>query len=189
MSANTIPLICNLDFIYLSDSKFTKIKTFIFQCFMIFNRKLKIASAGLLFVIFSSCGPCRNLDCISSNYLFTFQIIDENTGENLVFGPNAILDYREIRLYSIIGSDTVNYTTSLNVGFGSTNHDSIIVVEVFPPTGVLFLEYPDKSRDTLSLTFSQRETECCGWVESITSITRNGTEFYQDLYEPLLFPR
>lgn len=150
---------------------------------------LKSALAGLVFIVLTSCSPCRNLDCITSRYDFRFQIVDKNSGENLVFGPNAIFEYEKIRLYSVIGSDTINYSTYLNEGPGSVNQNTLIIAEVFPPTGVLFLEYPDKSRDTLSLTFSQRDTECCGLVTSIMSITRNGTEFYQDLYEPLFFPR
>lgn len=151
-------------------------------------KNLKFTLVGLVFIVLTSCSPCRNLDCIFSKYDFSFQIVDKATGENLVFGPNAVIEYEEIKLYSIIGSDTITYSTLVK-GIDLKSQDKLITVEVFPPTGVLFLEYPDKSRDTLSLTFSQRETECCGLVTSITSITRNGTEYYQDLYEPLFFPR
>lgn len=143
----------------------------------------------LTFGILCGCNPCRNLDCISSKYDFRFQIVDKTTGENLVFGPNSIIDYEGIRLYSIIGLDTVNYSTYLNGGPGSPNQNTVITAEVLPPTGVLYIEYPDKSRDTLSLTFSQRDTECCGLIVVLTSVRRNGIEFYQDLYEPLIFPR
>lgn len=152
------------------------------------RKTLKFTLTGFIFVFLTSCGPCRNLDCISSTYDFSFQIVDENTGRNLVFGPDAIFEYKEIRLYSIIGSDTVIYPTRVK-GLDLQSQDKLIIVEVFPPTGVLFLEYPDKSRDTLSLTFSQTETQCCGSVVTMTSITRNGKEVYQDLYEPIRFPR
>ncbi len=152
----------------------------------------KILNFGLIafvFTILNACNPCRNLDCLTSRYDFRFEIVDKISGENLVFGQNSIFEFKEIRLYALMGSDTVYYPTYREEGFGSMNQDTVIAAEIFPPTGVLFLEYPDQSRDTLSLTFSQRDTECCGFITTITSVTRNGTELFEDLIEPIVFSK
>ena len=56
--------------------------------------------------ILSSCDPCDNLDCVSSDYYGQFRIISASTGNDLVFGPNKIYDKNQIRFYSLTATDT-----------------------------------------------------------------------------------
>lgn len=156
---------------------------------MILHRNIKFALAGLLFVVLSSCGPCRNADALVSIYEFRFQLVDKTTGHNLLFGPNATLNLDKMKLYSLVGTDTLFFPLIPRLGFDSQNQDNQVYTQIYPPASDVYLQYPDKTRDTLFLTYSQRETECWGLITDITSITRNELEFFENIREPIIFLR
>lgn len=153
-------------------------------------RKTSIIWIAILSVgIVSSCGPCRNADAAVSIYELRFQLIDKTTGDNLLFGPNSTLNLDDLKLYSLVGKDTLFYPMIPREGFASQNQDDQVFTEIFPPASDVFLEYPDKTRDSLFVTFSQRESECWGLLTYITSVTRNQLEFFENNREPLIFLR
>ncbi len=152
-------------------------------------RNLKFTLAGLVFIVLTSCSPCRNADAAISIYELRFQLIDKSTGENLVFGPNSSLDLDDIKLYSLVRQDTIFYPLIPRQGFDSQNQNNLIFTEIYPPASDIFLEYPDKTRDSLFVTFSQTESECWGLLTYITSVTRNQLEFFENNREPLIFLR
>jgi hypothetical protein len=82
-------------------------------------------------ILFYSCDPCANLDCISDNYDGQFRIVNATNGNDLVFGPNKIYDKNTIKFYSLKGTDTTffDYQT---IKFSNTGYDSILYVRFFP---------------------------------------------------------
>lgn len=143
----------------------------------------------LSFGILWSCSPCRDADAAISIYELRFRLLDRTTGDNLLFGPNATLTLDDLKLYSLVGKDTLFYPLIPRQGFDSKNQNNQVFTEIFPPASDVFLEYPDKTRDILFVTFSQRETECWGLLTNISSITRNQLEFFENIREPLIFLR
>src|SRR5690348_13371646 len=81
----------------------------------------------------TSCDPCRNLDCLTSNYDGQFRIVSVSNGNDLVFGPNRVYDKNQIRFYTLTGTDTTffNYQT---IRFPGAGYDSVLQVHFFPKT-------------------------------------------------------
>ncbi|GMQ26760.1 hypothetical protein Aoki45_34430 [Algoriphagus sp. oki45] len=138
--------------------------------------------AGLLI----SCDPCRNLDCLASKYDFEFRILDAESGLDLVFGPNAQFKAEEFRLYSLQGNEQVEYV--LQPLFSPYYEgDTTFYAEVIPPLGPVFLSYPNGKIDTLVLSYTQYDTECCGRITEVRELTRNNSEKFNDLWQILEF--
>lgn len=156
---------------------------------MKFAKSLIICTVISGFLLLSSCGPCGNADAAISNYDLRFKLVDKTTGDDLIFGPNATLNLEDIQLYSLIKNDTIFYPLTPSRGFESQGEDSELFTEIFPPASDVFLQYPDKTHDLLFLTYSQRETECWGLLTYVTSVTRNQSEFFDLVRDPLIFPR
>ena len=133
---------------------------------------------GLVWIILS-CSPCGNADALVSTYEFEFTVVDDETGEDLVFGENARLDPYGFQLYSLGGTERISH--ELYPGQGA------IWADIRGVRGDLYLEYPDRKIDTLQAFFERRETECWGTIDRLSRLTRNGSEVYADIYDVLLF--
>ncbi|GMQ29460.1 hypothetical protein [Algoriphagus confluentis] len=150
------------------------------------NRFLNLIASLLISVALNSCGPCRNLDCLVSKYDFEFRILDAESGQDLVFGPNAKFEAREFRLYSSQGNERVEYVLHpLHSPY--FEGDTTFYAEVFPPLGPVFLSYPNGKIDTLLLGYTQYHTECCGRITELKQLTRNNSEEFNDLWQVLEF--
>lgn len=122
--------------------------------------------------LFSSCDPCNNLDCVSSNYDGQFRIVSAGNGNDLVFGSNRVYDRNQIRFYSLKGTDTtfLEYTT---IKFGGTGYDSILHVRFYHQTDVAFMQLSNGDIDTLNISYKTTQTKCCGTIKEITNFRYN----------------
>ena len=147
-----------------------------------FNKSLIL----LILLIICSCDPCRNLDCLASKYDFEFRILAGDTGKDLVFGPDAQFEANEFTLFSLQGNERVEY--GLQPLFSPYyDGDTTFYAEVFPPLGPVFLSYPNGKIDTLVLSYTQYDTECCGRITEVRELTRNNSEKFNDLWQILEF--
>jgi hypothetical protein len=124
-------------------------------------------------LILSSCDPCKNLDCLSSNYYGQFRIVSKVDGKDLIFGPTAIYDKTKIKFYSLNGADTVHYKFE-TIKFPGSGYDSILFVNFFPQTNnLIFMKLNNMDTDTLSLSFNTFKTKCCGNITEIVNFRYN----------------
>ena len=137
--------------------------------------KLKVTL--LLIVLpgyFSSCDPCRYLECAPGNIFGQFRIVSASNGNDLVFGPTRIYDASQIRFYSLKGSDTtfLEYQT---IRFPGTGYDSILYVLFYPRPGTVFVRLSGDI-DTLAISYETKpKSRCCGPTTNITSFRFNNS--------------
>ncbi len=140
-----------------------------------FMQKLLPHSLCLLIsmIILSSCDPCRNLDCLASNYYGQFRIVSKVDGKDLVFGSTAMYDKTKIGFYSLNGTDTVHYEYT-TIKFPNSGYDSILYIHFFPQTtNPVFMRLNDSDTDTLSLSYNSFKTRCCGNITEIVNFRYN----------------
>lgn len=130
---------------------------------------LLTAALGL---VFSSCDPCSNLDCLSSNYYGQFRIIKASDGTDLVFGASSIYDKDKIKFYSLKGTDTTFFEYQ-PIKFASTGYDSILSVNFYPRTEDVFIQLSNSDIDTLKISYKTYDTKCCGTITEITNFKLN----------------
>ena len=93
-------------------------------------------------------------------------------GKDLVFGPNKIYDKRLIKFYSLNNADTTFFQYQ-TVRFPGTGYDSILTVDFFPNPAIAYMKLSDGDVDTLALSYSTRNTKCCGRITEITNYRFN----------------
>ncbi|MDX5337818.1 MAG: hypothetical protein LPK25_02250 [Cyclobacteriaceae bacterium] len=147
---------------------------------------LKVHFTMIFMLVLSSCNPCRDLDCLVSQYDFEFRILDSNTGSDLVFGSKRIFDPREFSMFSISGTGQQEYPLQIRSSSFFTG-DTTFYAEVFPSASQVFLRYPNGKIDTLELLFRQFDSEYCGRITEITKLNRNKTQSFTQLREVLEF--
>jgi hypothetical protein len=124
-------------------------------------------------ILFSSCDPCRNLDCISDSISGQFRIVSKTGSKDLVFGPTSVYDKTKIKFYTLKGSDTIffQYNTAKFAGNG---YDSILYVRFYPATMTsAYMKLSDTDTDTLDITYNTFKTRCCGTITEITKFRYN----------------
>lgn len=131
---------------------------------------------SLIFIClcFYSCDPCRNLDCLPSNYDGQFRVVSATDGKDLVFGPNRVYDKNQIKFYSLKGADTT-FFSSQAIKFGGTGYDSIIHVRFFPGPAIAYMRLSNGDVDTLQISYRSYDTRCCGRITEITNFRFNNT--------------
>lgn len=127
--------------------------------------------SGLVYLL-TSCDPCRNLDCLSSNFDGQFRIISAATGNDLVFGPARVYDKARIRFFTLGGTDT-SFLEYRPIRFPGMGYDSILLVRFFPPTPVAYMQLSNGDVDTLNIFYRTRPTKCCGTITEITDFQFN----------------
>ena len=95
--------------------------------------------------LLSSCDPCNNLDCASSNYDGQFRIVSAATGKDLVFGANKIYDKNQIKFYSLNATDTTFFEYQ-TIKFGGPGYDSVLHVRLSPQTDIALIQILAVSR-------------------------------------------
>ncbi len=128
----------------------------------------------ILGVVFFSCNPCNNLDCLTDNYYGQFRIVNATNGEDLVFGPTKIYDKKQIKFYSLKDADTTffDYET---IKFPNTGYDSILYVRFFPKTEIAYMQLSNGDIDTLNISYNTFNTKCCGTITEITNFRFNNS--------------
>jgi len=127
----------------------------------------------LLAVLFlCACDPCRNLDCVASNYNGQFRIVQAASANDLVFGSNARYNKDSIRFFSVKAGDTTFYNSQA-LYFPGTGYDSILQVRFFPKTDTAYMQLGNGDTDTLQMQFRTYNTRCCGVITEITNVRFN----------------
>ena len=123
-------------------------------------------------IIFYSCDPCRNLDCISSDYYGQFRIVKATDATDLVFGPGRMYDKSKIKFYSLSGADTTFFqfqpVKSPNIGY-----DSVLEVNFYPQVEMAYMRLSNGDIDTLKISYKTTESRCCGTITEITNFRVN----------------
>ena len=123
---------------------------------------------------FISCDPCRNLDCMYSNYYGQFRITSKTDQKDLVFGPNKIYNKDQIKFYSLTGTDTTFFETK-TAYFPENGYDSILTVYFFPAPTTAYMRLSNGDIDTLNLTYLSTSSKCCGIITEINNFKLNNT--------------
>jgi hypothetical protein len=139
------------------------------------DRALFAFFTSVLILSLLSCDPCDNLDCITDDYYGQFRIISKTDGKDLVFGPNAIYNLREIKFYSLNGTDTTFFQFE-PTRFPGTGYDSILYVRFFPKaTANTYMKLSSLDTDTLAITYNTFNTKCCGTITEIIKFRYNNS--------------
>ncbi len=133
--------------------------------------KVLTIATGLLFY---SCDPCNNLDCISDNYSGQFRIVKATDHKDLIFGPDKIYDKNAIKFYSIEGSDTTFFDYQ-PMNFSNTGYDSVLYVRFFPKADTAYIRLSNSDIDTLTISYDTFNTKCCGTITEITNFRFNNS--------------
>lgn len=133
----------------------------------------RIIIITIAFGLLNSCNPCRNLDCISSNYTFKFRLLDRDNDYDLIFGQNSIYNPNEFAFYTLSGNDTTNY----NYKITSYGNDSILSVDFFPQANEVFMKFGNGDIDTFYINYTTESTECCGVVTSVSKVIYQTQEY------------
>lgn len=129
-------------------------------------------------LVFTSCDPCRNLECVTSDLELSFLFLDE-AGNNVAYGDSAAYD--SIRFYSLNGIDTTFYSARPYLYQRNSISDTAIAVEFNQPTtSDILIDYDGQEQDTLVLDITSRKTKCCGTISDIYSFRYNNAVSYAD---------
>lgn len=134
--------------------------------------RLKLCSLLFITTIFHSCEPCLTVDCLSDNLDGQFRIVSAADGRDLVFGSTKIYDSRQIKFYSLKGTDSTffNSIASRNTGVG---YDSILQVRFYPRVDTAFMFLGNGDVDTLKISYDPTNMKCCGNVFRISNFRIN----------------
>lgn len=128
-----------------------------------------------ILLILSGC--CRYVDCLTNEYSCRFVIKDKISGDDLVFGPNKFYNKSEMRCYSVISQDTVNFEITF-LDYYSSISDSVISIIFYPkPTGQIYFSLNRNDIDTINLKFNSFNTTCCGNITEISNVNINMLDF------------
>jgi hypothetical protein len=120
----------------------------------------------------SACDRCRYLDCATDNFYGTFRIVSKTNGSDLVFGSTSLYDKKQIRFYSLKGTDTTFFDYQPISSQGAA-YDSILAVTFFPMPATAFIRLSNGDIDTLALSYKTTDTKCCGRITEITKFVYN----------------
>ena len=137
-------------------------------------RPLLFILISTIATLLSSCDPCNNLDCASSNYDGQFRIVSASTGNDLVFGTNRVYDKNQLRFYALKGTDTTFFDFQ-TIKFGGTGYDSILHVQFYPQTDVAYIRFSNSDIDTLNISYKTTQTKCCGTITEIRNFRYNNS--------------
>jgi hypothetical protein len=137
-------------------------------------RNISIFLSFIIMILVYSCDPCKNLDCVASNFYGQFRIVSAANGQDLLFGPHKIYNINQVRFYSFNGADTT-YFESGTTKLSGTGYDSILYVHFFPNPDVAYMRLSNGDIDTLNITYQSRQTKCCGTIKEIKNFRFNNT--------------
>jgi hypothetical protein len=139
------------------------------------NTVKRFTSVALIALLLASCDPCRNLDCITSDYTAQLRLVGFQDGHDYIFGPNRLYDKDQIRFYALKGTDTT-FLEHHPVRAPGQGYDSIIHVLTVTFPEVVYMRLTNTDTDTLRFTYSTRDTRCCGNITSISNLTVNNRQ-------------
>jgi hypothetical protein len=145
------------------------------------RRLILVLLSAFFLTISISCTNCANLDCISSD-LLSIKFVSEGDGENLLSGNPPE-----------INEEALDITAQRDNGDRITIDLALSGNAVYPQLKENFKKYyitALNKTDTLDLTFSMRDTECCGKITNITAMTINDVPVspqYSDYWEITLY--
>jgi hypothetical protein len=138
-------------------------------------RYLKLVTLTLVTVlVFFSCDPCKNLDCIFDNYEANFRIVSAANGNDLVFGPTKIYNKNQIKFYSLKGADTTFFPYQAST-HPTPVSDSVLQVRFFPKADTAYMRLSNGDVDTFKISYNTLTTRCCGTVTEITNLRFNNS--------------
>ena len=137
-------------------------------------RLILLFLVSIILTLVYSCDPCKNLECVASNFYGQFRIVSATNGQDLLFGPHKIYDKNQVRFYSLNGADTT-YFESGTTQFSGTGYDSILYVHFFPNPDVAYMRLSNGDIDTLNISYQSRQTKCCGTITEIKNFRFNNT--------------
>lgn len=129
----------------------------------------------LAICVFPSCNDCNKVYCQINVAHFRFKLL--KNGEDVVFGPNPLIDRDSIRAYALSIPQTERF-----VG----RSDSLQFLSLYLGSAPIVLELNGMPRDTFSYTSAVVDVgECCP-VYEVRSITRNGEVICTGLCEEII---
>lgn len=117
----------------------------------------------LILTILSACSDDSSGDCPDPGQPLRFNLVDEQTNHNLVFGEHAIYNFDDLKLYSTWppryegDTDTIFY-----YNIGKDLSDNYIQTIIDGTVDEIYLELNEHETDTLTSIFSinSRDREC-----------------------------
>ena len=112
---------------------------------------IKITCLLFLLSAFPTCNKCFDSDerCIDN---FELELIDKNSGNNLIFGPTALYHPDSVYLTTNIPGYRANYSFFVNEKIQST---------LLFPVDTFFLRLSAQDSDTLVMRYDYVKNDCC----------------------------
>ncbi|WP_018343679.1 hypothetical protein [Cytophaga aurantiaca] len=133
---------------------------------------MKLFLYAILFFIFSGC--CLTESKCNNDYTtFNLKIVDATSGKDLVFGSAKIYNADSIKLFSLMGVDTIKYFCQPTIASYGT--DSALFVDVHVPSNYpVYLRLNNSDIDTLQILYSTYDQgRCCADYKIMNSIIYN----------------
>jgi len=131
------------------------------------------------FVLFLSSCECIKVDSAEENPTLLLRVIDAIDSTDLVFGPDAMLDFQDFQLFSINNIDTTFIDFSST--FINTQAESSFLEFRTPDatSSRVFIDYGNMDVDTIDIRSVRFSSTCCEG-RSITNVDHNEIEVFSN---------
>ena len=141
------------------------------------NKLLCLCLFLFIAVSFLLAGCCfGQAKCNEDNrFAATFRIVDAQTGQDLLFGSSRKYNPAEIKLYSIIGTDTIASSLYADHPTHYPGRDSLLYAQFnYRRLAVVFMRLNSNDIDTLQISYKVVDASpCCPDYNTIQSIQFN----------------
>jgi hypothetical protein len=138
-----------------------------------------IVVALFLVPVLSSCYPCDERICPSSDNLTGYFTIKSADGKNLLFGPDKRYDESSMSFYSLEGADTTYLESDATRFPGTMVVDSVFFARFDQLPDTAYMRFSDGDVDTLALTYlGHGGGRCCAPTTDLINIRLNGKTDY-----------
>jgi hypothetical protein len=132
-------------------------------------------STVLSLLLITSC-ECTKVECGGNSNLY-IDIIDRDTGESQLFGPNSTLNISDITVFSQEGGTMISYPT-IEFSKASLSADPFLLINLENIVGRTLIVSTDNTSDTLELSVSNiSASDCCDESINIDSVNYNGLDY------------
>ena len=147
--------------------------------FPILKNRIVGAVFAILLMATAITSCCRaNYKCKGDSLELRFRLIS-STGNDLLFGPGRIYDSRQIRLYSLRGTDTI-FHHCLTGPNPEPGKDSIVYADM-EPFEVLYVKWNNADTDSIFLQLKEVDASpCCPDFKVIETLRLNISDPLKD---------
>ncbi len=140
-------------------------------------RNIALLFSTVLFMFLITSCECTKVECAGNPFIY-IDIIDRDTEESQLFGPNPTLNISDVNVFSQENGETISYST-VEFSKESVSSDPFLIVLIDNlMSDSIFISTGNNTMDTLILTTTfLPESTCCDETRSIDNVRYQGLEY------------